>query len=103
MTSSIPAIEQNIVPLAERAASPGVASQKIDPMRVAARQFEASFLAEMLKHTGLGKMGSEFNGGPGEQAFSGFLVHEYATKISESRSVGLADQIYRALLEREQT
>lgn len=71
-------------------------------MRVAAEKFEATFLAEMLKHTGLGKMPEGFNGGPGEAAFSDFLVHEYAGSIAKTRSTGLADQIYQALKERSQ-
>lgn len=69
-------------------------------MRAAAQQFEASFLAEMLKHTGIGKMPEGFNGGHGEEAFSDYLVHEYAESIASSKSIGLADQIYRALAER---
>lgn len=69
-------------------------------MRAAAQKFEASFLAEMLKHTGIGQMPEGFNGGHGEAAFSDYLVHEYADAISSSKSIGLADQIYRALAER---
>lgn len=69
-------------------------------MRAAAQKFEASFLAEMLKHTGIGKMPEGFNGGHGEAAFSDYLVHEYADSIASSKSIGLADQIYRALAER---
>ena len=71
-----------------------------DPIRTSAEALEASFLAEMLKHTGVGKMPEGFNGGPGEAAFSDFLVHEYAGKIASTRSIGLADHIYRALSER---
>ncbi len=71
-------------------------------MRAASIKFEATFLAEMLKHTGLGDMPEGFNGGPGEAAFSDFLVHEYAEAVASKRSTGLADQIYRALKERSQ-
>lgn len=71
-----------------------------DKMRHLAQEFEASFLAEMLKHTGLGRMPESFNGGAGEAAFSDFLTREYAAEISRSQSIGLADQIYRALIER---
>lgn len=71
-------------------------------MRVAAQKLEASFLAEMLKHTGVGQMPEAFNGGAGEAAFSDFLVHEYADAISSKGSIGLADQIYRALEQRAQ-
>lgn len=79
----------------------GAAPQdKPDPLRTSAEALEASFLAEMLKHTGVGKMPESFNGGPGEAAFSDFLVHEYAGTIASTRSIGLADHIYRALSER---
>ena len=71
-------------------------------MRAASVKFEATFLAEMLKHTGLGEMPEGFNGGAGEAAFSDFLVHEYAEAIASKRSTGLADQIYRAMKERSQ-
>jgi Rod binding domain-containing protein len=71
-------------------------------MRAAAIKFEATFLAEMLKHTGLGEMPDGFNGGHGEAGFSDFLVHEYAESIASTRSTGLADQIYQALKERSQ-
>ncbi len=73
-----------------------------EAMRAAAEKFEATFLAEMLKHTGLGKMPEGLNGGPGEAAFSDFLVHEYAGSIAKTRSTGLADEIYQALKDRSQ-
>ncbi|MEM9059273.1 MAG: rod-binding protein [Pseudomonadota bacterium] len=69
-------------------------------VRAAAEKFEASFLAEMLRHAGVAEMPETFNGGPGEAAFSDFLIHEYAKAISSSRSFGLADHVYRAMMER---
>ena len=87
---------------ASRNLSVPVTGNVADPLRASAEALEASFLAEMLKHTGIGKMPESFNGGPGEAAFSDFLVHEYAGKIASTRSIGLADHIYRALLEKVQ-
>ena len=72
-------------------------------LRSVAEKFEAVFLSEMLKHTGLGEMPEAFNGGVGEAAFSDFLVHEYAEAIAKTNSTGLADQVYRAMKERSQT
>ena len=69
-------------------------------LRVEAERFEAAFLAEMLRHTGLGKMPESFNGGAGEAAFAGSLVQEYANKIAATGTLGIADHIYSALLER---
>ena len=71
-----------------------------DELRALAKKFEASFLTEMLKHTGIGEAREAFGGGPGEQAFSEFLVREYAGKISETAAIGLADRVYSALLTR---
>lgn len=71
-----------------------------DPLRRAAEAFEAAFLAEMLRHTGLGRMPESFNGGAGEAAFSGTLVQEYAKQIAAQGGVGLADQIHRSLAAR---
>ncbi len=65
-----------------------------------AEEFEAVFLGEMLKHTGLGQMPEHFNGGVGERGFSGMLVQEYAAEIARGGSIGLAEHIYRTLLDR---
>jgi Rod binding domain-containing protein len=69
-------------------------------LRASAIRFEAAFLAEMLRHAGLGKTPSAFNGGAGEAAFSGTLIQEYATRISEAGGIGIADRIFQALLDR---
>lgn len=70
------------------------------PLRDLAQQFEAAFMSEMLRHSGLGKMPDGFNGGPGEARFSGFLVEAYADQLSASGQIGLADRIYRDLVAR---
>lgn len=71
-----------------------------DDLCQAARAFEAAFLAEMLRHSGLGRMPDRFNGGAGEAAFSGTLVREYANRIAAGGGIGLAEQIYRSLAAR---
>lgn len=71
-----------------------------DPLHRAAEAFEAAFLAEMLRHTGLGRIPESFNGGAGEAAFSGTLIQEYANQIAAQGGVGLAEQIYRSLAAR---
>ena len=68
--------------------------------RAAAEAFEAAFLAEMLRMSGVGKVPDAFGGGAGEQGFSDFLTREYAQEIARSRSIGLADHIERHLRER---
>ena len=68
-------------------------------IRAAAQKFETTFLAEMLKHTGIGKMTEGFSGGAGEAAFSGFLTWEYAEEIAVTGRIGLADRVYAKLIE----
>ncbi len=69
-------------------------------LRAEAERFEAAFLAEMLRHSGLGRMPESFNGGAGEAAFAGSLVQEYANRIAATGTLGIAEQIYTTLLAR---
>ncbi len=66
-------------------------------LRRVARDFEAAFLAEMLRDAGVARMPKGLNGGAGEAAFSGSLVAEYAKVIAAAGGIGLADTIYRSL------
>lgn len=68
-----------------------------DPLYEKAKELEASFLAEMLGHTGLGQAPSEFGGGSGEDQFESFLRAEQAKLIVERGGIGLAEQLFRAL------
>ncbi|WP_084294330.1 MULTISPECIES: rod-binding protein [Leisingera] len=70
-----------------------------DPLREAAIELEASFLAEMLKSAGLGEASEGFGGGAGEEQFSSFLIREQATQIARSGGIGLAESLYHALKE----
>lgn len=62
-----------------------------------AKDLEATFLAEMLKHSGLGETSDSFGGGPGEEQFSSFLTQEHARLFAERGGIGLAESIFRAL------
>jgi len=83
--------------------------QGADPSRAAraqelrdvAKAFEASFLAEMLKASGLGKSRSEFGGGAGEDAFASMMVDEQAQLMVERGGVGLSESIFQSLWARE--
>jgi len=77
----------------------GMRSAK-DPVSTVSRAFEAAFLAEMLKHAGLGRVDQTFGGGAGEAAFSDFLIREYASKIVRTRPLGIGEQVRKALAER---
>jgi Rod binding domain-containing protein len=63
----------------------------------AAVELEAAFLAEMLKHAGLGEAGDSFGGGAGEEAFASFAVAEQARILAENGGIGLAEHLFRAL------
>ena len=65
--------------------------------RAAAHAFEAAYLAEMLKHTGVNSLPSGFGGGAGEEAFSSFLTQEYARLMAERGGIGIAEQVFHIL------
>lgn len=75
-------------------------SHKESTLKAAAQEFEAAFLAEMLKSAGLGQQSSEFGGGAGEEQFASFLVQEHAKALVENGGVGLAEAIFESLKER---
>lgn len=88
-------------PLSGGASAHGpVSAMQDDRIRAVAEQFEAAYLAEMLRYSGLGKMPDSFNGGAGEAAFAGTLVQEYANRIAATGALGIADRIYDTLSER---
>lgn len=66
-----------------------------------AEEFEATFLAEMLKNSGLKGMEGEFSGGVGEEAFSGLLTQQYADAMASSGGIGLAEWVYKSLVQKE--
>lgn len=58
---------------------------------------EASFLAEMLKSAGFGKVSKEYGGGIGEEQFTSFAIENHARKISQTGGLGLAEHIFKSL------
>jgi len=69
------------------------------PRRAAAEALEASFLAEMLKATGLGEQENSFSGSTGESQFASFQREAIAREIVASGGIGLADVIEAAMKE----
>jgi len=86
-------------PNATPAAAPAAARQ--DLARVA-QELEAAFLAEMLKHAGVGQARGAFGGGAGEDQFASMLRTEQARAIAENGGIGLAESVFQALLRREE-
>ena len=69
-------------------------------MRAVAESFETTFLAEMLRLSGLNAMPAGFGGGAGEEAFGSLLTDEYARMLSERGGIGIAEQVFQLLLQR---
>ncbi|MBL4807495.1 MAG: rod-binding protein, partial [Rhodobacteraceae bacterium] len=69
-------------------------TDRIAELRETAKAFEASFLAEMLKNTGLGKSRDSFGGGAGEDAFASLLTTEQAKLMADNGGIGLAEHIF---------
>lgn len=70
-----------------------------DPLRKAAVQLEATFIAEMLKSAGLGESRESFGGGSGEDQFSTFLIRAQAEQMAQAGGLGLAESLYNSLKE----
>lgn len=90
---------QPIVPRLD--AMPSLPPERETQLRAASQAFEATFLAEMLKHAGLTGRDGEFSGGAGEDAFSSMLTQEYAQALTESGGIGISEWVYQALLQKE--
>lgn len=74
-----------------------VEQERNDPeLRQAAEDFEAAFISQMLKFSGLGEALTK-GGGEDVSAFTDFYIENYAEKIVEKGGFGLADKFYDKL------
>lgn len=64
------------------------------PLRILASEFESVFIAEMLKHAGLGIRQPGVDAGSGVAAFNDMLTEEYASAIARAGGFGLAEMVY---------
>lgn len=92
------AIRTNSAPQEAAAAPRKDRSHNEDALRQTAREFEAAFISEMLKHAGLAKAMTGAAGGPGD-GFSALLLEQYSLRIVEKGGFGLADKLYARLKE----
>lgn len=69
-------------------------------IREQAEEFEAIFIAQMLKHSGFEKALSADSGFGGEN-YASLLLERYAAKIVDNGGFGLADKIYQQLKAKE--
>ena len=91
--------------LAQSQADPRVGKAKTpDEARRVAEEFEAVFLAQMLKQmfTGI-RADGPFGGGPAETIYRSLMIDEYANLISRAGGVGLADAVQREILRIQET
>ncbi|MDV4144723.1 rod-binding protein [Shimia sp. FJ5] len=72
-------------------------TQTTSRLKEVAQDLEASFLAEMLKHAGLGKPRESFGGGAGEDQFASLLIETQARAIVDAGGIGLAESIFQSL------
>jgi len=72
-----------------------------DQLLAKAGELEATFLAEMLAHSGLGEMQGAFGGGQGEAQFTSFLRQEQAKLIVQQGGMGLAELIFNSMVKAE--
>jgi Rod binding domain-containing protein len=75
-------------------------SQRDEKLREVATKLEATFLAEMLKHAGVGAQTGAFGGGAGEEQFASFLRQAQAEEMASAGGIGLAERLYESLRER---
>ena len=69
-------------------------------IREQAKEFEAIFVAQMLKHSGFEKALSADSGFGGEN-YASLLLERYAAEIVDNGGFGLADKIYQQLKSKE--
>ena len=98
MTDPISALARTALPQKQ------AQSDKTDPaLWKVAKEFEAVFLNEMLKHSGLNKTSDTFGGGAGEEAFGSMLTSQYAKQLSSVGGIGIAQHIYAGLINKGKT
>ena len=68
-------------------------------IRETAQQFEATFMAQMLRPMFEGlSTEAPFGGGHAEETWRGFMIDEMGKQISRAGGVGLADQVMAEMI-----
>ena len=74
--------------------------KKIDE---AAQEFEAVFLAEMMKPMFEGiEVNELFGGGKGEEIFNDFLIQEYGKNMAATGGIGIATSVREELIRQQE-
>lgn len=70
----------------------------------AAKDFEASFVTEMLKPMFDGiKADDQFGGGKGEEIFNGMMIDQYGKMVADRGGIGIAEIVKGELLRLQET
>ena len=76
-----------------------MAERELDKIEETAKEFEAVFVAEMMKPMFKElKTDGMFGGGKGEEVFRGMMLQEYGKNIASSGTLGIADNIKAAMI-----
>lgn len=74
-------------------------ARELEKIEQAAQEFEAVFIAEMMKPMFEGiSTEAPFGGGKGEEVFRSLLVQEYGKMVSQTGDIGLADHVKEEMI-----
>ena len=74
-------------------------SINLQKAEAAAQEFEAVFIAEMMKPMFEGiSTDAPFGGGKGEEVFRGMMLQEYGKLLSQTGGIGLADDLKQTMI-----
>ncbi len=78
-------------------------AKNLEKVGETAKEFEAVFMTEMMKPMFEGiETAAPFGGGKGEEVFQGFLLQEYGKLLSQTGSVGIADQVKQQMIQMQE-
>lgn len=95
--------QSQAVSAAKEKTQSAVGSQEMKQIEQAALEFEAVFVAEMLKPMFEGiKTDPLFGGGQAEKTYKSMLMQEYGKTISEAGGIGIAEHVRAELIRIQQ-
>lgn len=78
-------------------------TKQTDQFDIVAQEFEAMYIAEMMKPMFEGlQVDPMFGGGKGEEVFRGMLLQEYGKVMTQSGGIGIADAVKRQMIEMQE-
>lgn len=80
---------------------PALSAARSEKLMQKAKQLETTFLSEMLSYAGVDSQKGDFTGGIGEDQFSSFLRETQAKAMVDHGGIGLAKNIFDALVRRD--